>query len=298
MGGCGATEPTACPMPTAEQERAAFRSRAQELRAQGPDVTVDDGSAGLPRPRAGFEVRVTRAGVGIGGRGAIASWSDEELERQIAETDPMQLGLLLARPDPDVIVQLNEDGSLPPGAVERGGFLIPGLLSALRADPAFEDAGAVSLAVAPSTPFRTVAAVVYTVAQAGGADLDFLVRAPDGVHARRFALPSLDRGLAARAPLSVVVGARGVTVSGPQGPLAPGCEGPRGEPSELTIPSDSAAVDSAAMQRCLRRAVEGGANPATVILSADPSVAFEHYLRAAIAAGEVFETLLMSAGVM
>lgn len=301
--GCGASEPGPCPMPTAEQERAAFRARAAELRERGPDVTRDEAAAGLPRPEGGLGVRVIRAGIGVGAQGGVASWSDEELERRLAETDPMQLGALLSRPDPEVIVPLGEDGSVPEDEAPAGGFLLPGLLSALQAEPALDGGEAVTLAIAPRTPFRTVAAVVYTLGQAGAMDLDFMVRSDDALHVRRFALPSLERALAAggaelRPPLAVTLVGRGAVVSGPDGALAPGCEGPRSEPRQLTFAAGSPAVEREALQRCLRRAVEDGANPATVILSADPDVPFEHVLRAAVAAGEIFESLQLSAGVM
>ena len=295
-------------MPSAESERAAFRARVAELRERAPGIVVDDSETArrLPLPGPNFGVRVTSTEIALGAEGGIVTWSDDELDGRIADTDPMELGYLLAAADPEALVPLDERGYIPDEEKlgGHGGFLVTRLHRALESEPSLDDSDAATLALAPSIPFRTVAEVVYTLGQVGVSNLDFLVRSGGEVRAQRIVLPSLEESVLAGTvgehpptPTSITIVARGAVVSQAGGMYMPGCESLRASGSRLTIESGTPALDATELGACLGAVRRGPVDLNTLILTADAEVPFEHVLRAAIVAGEFFETIQLSAGI-
>jgi biopolymer transport protein ExbD len=121
-------------------------------------------------------------------------------------------------------------------------------------------------------------------------------------------LPQLGRGRGAQTEgsalnLSVTVTQEGIVVAGSGGKLAPGCEGTM-TGRVITVPKTSAGYDWAALTRCVARvkAQPQFADETQVIVGADPTIEYEHMIRAMDAlrsqgTTELFPNVMLSAGV-
>ena len=121
-------------------------------------------------------------------------------------------------------------------------------------------------------------------------------------------LPQLGRGRGAQTEgsalnLSVTVTPEGVVVAGSGGKLAPGCATTAGG-RVITIPKTAAGYDWAALTACVARvkAEPQFADETQVIVGADPTIQYEHMIRAMDAlrnqgTNELFPNVMLSAGV-
>jgi len=311
---CGAAPSRPCPLPTPQGERAAFFERLDALRADAtradlPELPPD--AAGRLAPAATFlRVRVSEDALGLREGHALSSRSRAEVERRLERSDPMRLGWLLGGDDVETLVSLDSGARVPAEARMGGerGFLITALHAAVEERLRHGDLPPeLGLEVRPATPFRTVAEVVYTVAQAGVERLELVVRAGDHVRAHPLAPPRLDslvegmlEGAVAPLGLSLTITADGAVVAGSGGRVAPGC-GETSTGPEPTIAAAGGAVDADALRACLRRIKDSFPDEDTITVSADPEIAFEHVVRAAVAAAgmeqELFPHTLLSAGI-
>jgi len=313
---CGSAPSRPCPLPTPESERAAFferleARRADATRAAVPELEVDVVQE-LDRPTTYLRVRVGERGIGVREGHEPASLAPAELRVELERSDPMRLGWLLSRDDVDALVPLNGDGRVP--GAERtggaGGYLIVGLHAALeeriRLGQLPRELG---LEVRPETPFRTVAEIVYTAAQAGVERLEIVLRVGDEERAHPIALPGYRvaslREMMVEVEveplnLSLVITSDGAIISGSGGRLARGCEQIT-QGSEPTLPAPGGAVDFYELRQCLEGIAELFPEEDTITITADPEIPFEHVARAAVAAAgmdrQLFPNTQLSAGI-
>ncbi|HJL06558.1 MAG TPA: hypothetical protein RMH85_35125 [Polyangiaceae bacterium LLY-WYZ-15_(1-7)] len=318
LAACGSAPSRPCPLPTPESERAAFFERLEARRADATGAAVPvleaDLGEGLARPTTYLRVRVGERGIGVREGHVPSSLTRAELDVELSHADPMRLGWLLSRDDVDALVPLDSHGRVP--AEERmggpEGYLIEALHAALEERIRLGDLPReLGLEIRPSTPFRTVAEIVYTAGQAGVERLQIVVRVGDVERAHALALPgfrvaSMQEMLEAAEveveplSLSLALTSDGAIVSGSGGRLAPGCEQITSG-SEPTLPAPGGAVDVYELRRCLRGIHELFPHEDTITITADPEVAFEHVARAAVAAAGqdrgLFPNTQLSAGI-
>lgn len=122
-------------------------------------------------------------------------------------------------------------------------------------------------------------------------------------------LPSLSRGRRASSSseegstlnLSVTISENGIIVSGSGGKLAPGCERMQSG-RVITVPRTSSGYDWAGLTTCAARVHRQFPDETQVILSADPSIEYEHIIHAmdavrAEGTEPLFPDVMLSAGV-
>ncbi|MCA9610870.1 MAG: hypothetical protein KC619_34980 [Myxococcales bacterium] len=311
--GCGGAPPRECPLPTAEDERAAFLERLEAMRAAGsrvelPEVDADAARALAP-PTASLRVRVSDHGVGLVEGLGMLSWSPERLDEELRSADPMRLGWLLSH-DVEDVVSLDADRRIPASARQGGaqGFLVPALLEALSSRIHVRGAPPeLGLAIAPRTPFGTVAEVVYTAGQAGVERLEIVVRVDEAERAYPIVLPGFDATELLEAPLAeletprfelyLALTAAGAVLAGSEGRLAPDCRS-LADDDAPTLPGP---LDLTALGACLGRVKADFPEEDTITITADSEVPFEAVARAAVAAAGsaqgLFPRTLLSAGV-